>query len=62
MQTQADPRPAPAAALHSPLGLLAELQHVGRWSPKGVFDVDKRLRSMCHGLYDELRFRIAVRK
>ena len=27
MQTQADPRPAPAAALHSPLGLLAELTH-----------------------------------
>ena len=27
MQTQTDPRPAPAAALHSPLGLLAELTH-----------------------------------
>ncbi len=27
MQTQADPRPAPAAALFSPLGLLAELTH-----------------------------------
>jgi PqqA peptide cyclase len=27
MQTQADPRPAPAAALYSPLGLLAELTH-----------------------------------
>src|SRR6516165_4318377 len=27
MQTQADPRPAPAAALYRPLGLLAELTH-----------------------------------
>jgi pyrroloquinoline quinone biosynthesis protein E len=27
MQTQADPRPAPAAALRNPLGLLAELTH-----------------------------------
>src|SRR6516162_1684057 len=27
MQTQADPRPAPAAALYHPLGLLAELTH-----------------------------------
>jgi PqqA peptide cyclase len=27
MQTQADPRPAAAAALHNPLGLLAELTH-----------------------------------
>jgi coenzyme PQQ biosynthesis enzyme PqqE len=27
MQTQADPRPAPAAARHNPLGLLAELTH-----------------------------------
>jgi hypothetical protein len=41
---------------------LAELQHIARWSRKGVEDVDKRLRQMCHGLYDELRFRIAVRK
>src|SRR6201986_1654530 len=27
MQTQADPRPAPTAALYHPLGLLAELTH-----------------------------------
>jgi hypothetical protein len=41
---------------------LAELQHINRWSRNGIGGVDKRLRQMCHGLYDELQFRIAVRK
>jgi len=41
---------------------LAELQHVGRWTPAGITNVDRHLRQLCHGLYDELQFRIAVHK
>lgn len=41
---------------------LAELQYVSRWSRRGVAELAGKLRRMCRGLHDELRFRIAMRE